>query len=568
MDKNEKLLDACGFGNFIEAKRLINRLFFKPDVNAKDKYGRTPLILISEKGPKDLVELLIAKGADVNAKDNYGETPLSSALKNVWNEDIINLLVAKGANIKADDHSGWKLMRSAFQNFYKITEILINNCDDVNAKGKDGFLPLIFASGWGAEGLVKLLITKGADVNAKDASSEQTSLHAAAKNGHEDVVKLLISKGADVNSKDKFGETPLIGTIQHYSEEERIVKLLIAKGADVNAKDRNGDTALFLASERYYRKITKLLIDNGAVLKSYSVKNELISALSQNAVKFIYEALSIIESHVEINKEWVQIDSEGTGGIMMKAVHHIKEAFRLHSDNPLIHYTYASCLHLTLQNKSAEIEMRNCIQSHPDFILAKYALDGWGQWQSMFSLPIWGTDTKTIHPYISQLVQKSTLFSVRDGIVPRAAIFLRYTQGDFTNIKALKTTKISIASVISSVSDPQVIGIYANIYDDPANPYGVEILQIPFTPRGNKIRTAYEYLCIQEDIDFVIIDQDDKILLNRRISFPLKMRITNDKILKMLQGSDGKDFSNTEIVNAIKTHQDKFSISMVDFNNI
>ena len=49
------------------------------DVDAKDKYGRTPLHLAPGSGHKEIAELLIAKGADVNAKTDAGETPLDYA---------------------------------------------------------------------------------------------------------------------------------------------------------------------------------------------------------------------------------------------------------------------------------------------------------------------------------------------------------------------------------------------------------------------------------------------------------------------------------------------------------
>jgi ankyrin repeat protein len=53
------------------------------DVNAKNKYGWTPLhnaAGLNGHGHKEIVELLIANGADVNAKDNVGKTPLDWAI--------------------------------------------------------------------------------------------------------------------------------------------------------------------------------------------------------------------------------------------------------------------------------------------------------------------------------------------------------------------------------------------------------------------------------------------------------------------------------------------------------
>jgi ankyrin repeat protein len=73
---NELLLNAAEAGN-IEA--IKQHLATGTDVNAKDKYGGTPLHYAAFHGHKETVELLIAEGADVNAKDEDGETPRDEA---------------------------------------------------------------------------------------------------------------------------------------------------------------------------------------------------------------------------------------------------------------------------------------------------------------------------------------------------------------------------------------------------------------------------------------------------------------------------------------------------------
>ena len=68
--------------------------------------------------------------------------------------------------------------------------------------------PLLYAAEKGQKEIAELLITKGADVNAKD-SQGWTLLQHAAINGHKEIAQLLIANGADVNAKDHNGETPL-----------------------------------------------------------------------------------------------------------------------------------------------------------------------------------------------------------------------------------------------------------------------------------------------------------------------------------------------------------------------
>jgi len=57
--------------------------------------------------------------------------------------------------------------------------------------------------------MVKLLIEKGANVATTD-SNGVTLLHIIAKTDQVAIANLLISRGADINAKDKiFGITPL-----------------------------------------------------------------------------------------------------------------------------------------------------------------------------------------------------------------------------------------------------------------------------------------------------------------------------------------------------------------------
>lgn len=109
------------------------------------------------------------------------------------------------------------------------------------------------------------LIRHGADVNAKVPDTNETPLHGAlAKAGRPYyfyAVKLLVEKGADVNAKTlphietgafmrdvrTKGETPLHRAAAY--ADERTIEFLIQNGADKTAKDAHGDSPLSWASE-------------------------------------------------------------------------------------------------------------------------------------------------------------------------------------------------------------------------------------------------------------------------------------------------------------------------------
>ncbi|KAL6808800.1 hypothetical protein V8C40DRAFT_259353 [Trichoderma camerunense] len=126
---------------------------------------------------------------------------------------------------------------------------------------------LILASYYGHRAIAKLLIEKGADIEAKDDDKGRTPLIWAAKNGHEALIKLLVEKGADIEAKDKYGQTPLLWAAE--MGHEAIAKLLVKKGANIEAKGNYFSlTPLLQATERGYKAIIKLLVEKGADIEA------------------------------------------------------------------------------------------------------------------------------------------------------------------------------------------------------------------------------------------------------------------------------------------------------------
>ena len=139
---------------------------------------------------------------------------------------VVGCATGKQKTVQALDIDIWQAARKG--NIVAVEYHLAAGVD-VSAKDESGRTPIYAATVGGDKEVVKLLIAKGADVNAKAGISEKTPLHEAASSGHKEVVELLIANGADVNAKKKFGRTPL-----HGAATKGIAELLIAKGADVD----------------------------------------------------------------------------------------------------------------------------------------------------------------------------------------------------------------------------------------------------------------------------------------------------------------------------------------------
>ncbi|KAF2626358.1 hypothetical protein BU25DRAFT_432165 [Macroventuria anomochaeta] len=91
--------------------------------------------------------------------------------------------------------------------------------------------------------------------------------------GHDTVVKLLLNKGANVNAQDgKYGNALQAASAEGHDTaastrgHEQIVKMLLDNKAEVNAQGGRYGNALQAASEEGHEQIVKMLLDKGANL--------------------------------------------------------------------------------------------------------------------------------------------------------------------------------------------------------------------------------------------------------------------------------------------------------------
>lgn len=120
-------------------------LWAKADVNARDKYGETVLMMLSEKVTSEIVWDLINAGAKVNVRDNDGDTALISVAE-VNNPDVLKTLLDAGAKVNGSNNDGkTALMMAASSGLVNNLRALILAGADVNARDKDGKTALMYA---------------------------------------------------------------------------------------------------------------------------------------------------------------------------------------------------------------------------------------------------------------------------------------------------------------------------------------------------------------------------------------------------------------------------------------
>lgn len=99
-------------------------------------------------------------------------------------------------------------------------------------RGGEFETPLHIAARRGFTEIAKLLIDKGADLNAVDMY-KQTPLYLAARTNREEIARYLILKNASVNPVRKGWSEPLAGAA--IGGNIKIARLMIARGAKVNS---------------------------------------------------------------------------------------------------------------------------------------------------------------------------------------------------------------------------------------------------------------------------------------------------------------------------------------------
>ncbi|SCZ87032.1 ankyrin repeat domain-containing protein [Nitrosomonas mobilis] len=257
-------------------------------VKAKARIDSSELSLAAQMEDAEILQLLLEGSPD---RKFLNEAFLSAAGRSMLNN--MKLLLRNGADLKAVGEAAllsaadsrkkremgglWDYRSGVSEEkIHETVLFLLKNGVDVNLKSDSGITPLYLAAQRGSSNVVRALLDRGAEVNTTVVGGHGwTSLTTALlySNGVPtneeslEIVKALLAKGADVNAKDKYGKTALM--LATGSRDKKIVQALLEAGAQVKDKDKYGQTAAFALDERYGNNTPEERKETSQLLKDY-----------------------------------------------------------------------------------------------------------------------------------------------------------------------------------------------------------------------------------------------------------------------------------------------------------
>ena len=267
-DLGKALGAACWRGELAKATELVEE---GAPLEARDKYGRTPLFLACH-GYPDVVKMLLAHGAKCDAAENDGDLPIAHACE-FGDLASAKLLLAAGTGTSlshVNQNGRTALILASRGGHDELVELLIAQHVDVNFSGSSD--PAInYAVGRNHLSTAKLLLDAGADLRCALSKTKDPKMAVynlmglAVRTDDPAMVDLLLDHGLDVNCVDTNGMTVLMNAMQYVRPP--MIAHLLEKGADPNLQENDGKTALMISVNYQEEPVPQSLLDHGAKLE-------------------------------------------------------------------------------------------------------------------------------------------------------------------------------------------------------------------------------------------------------------------------------------------------------------
>ena len=202
-------------------------------------------------GDVDRVRALVAEDSGVAAARNADGLSAVTLARYHGRDDMVDVLL--GGEPELDMFEAAAVGRTE-----RVRELVERDPALVSALSPDGFTALHFAAFFGHPDIARLLVERGADVNAVARNPMHVMpLHSAAAARQLEIARLLVDHGADVNAAQERGFTPLHEAAQNGDVE--LARLLLEHGAHRDAAAEDGRRAPDFAAAGGHDEVLELL---------------------------------------------------------------------------------------------------------------------------------------------------------------------------------------------------------------------------------------------------------------------------------------------------------------------
>jgi hypothetical protein len=212
-------------------------------------------------------------------KKNAPPLPVTLECPSLWraavhgNETVVRTRLDHGEDPNQREHDGTPLEEASARGYLQIVRLLVAKGADLEARNRSQKTPLHRAASHGHVQVVDFLAQSGANLSVVD-SRLNTPLHLAAYEGHDHVVRVLLKHGACIDAENDCGITPLMGAIRE-QPHVAVVQVLLDAGADTNSCDHeDNESPLHLAAFYGHSAIAESLLDHGADVNATNSEGE------------------------------------------------------------------------------------------------------------------------------------------------------------------------------------------------------------------------------------------------------------------------------------------------------
>lgn len=305
VERGMRPIHYAAYANNVEAIDFL--LDYGCEVNPKDDFGLTPIHLCAEKGYITCLTHLLKHGAEVkfgtnyekpenveefkentendtsqttDTEDNLNATetgngdgamnevrdsdsvdtqdripeevindltvePLNLALENNRVE-IVKLLLENGAEPNRRYFGGYEINLMPLK-YFECLELLLDYGANPNVVNRRGLTPLMMAAKENENRAVRLLLSKGADINQQchERFEQKTALHIALESGHRGIVRTLCLQNAIVSKLPNYKYNALHTAV--LTDRVDLVELILLFPIDINEFSDDNCTALMMA---------------------------------------------------------------------------------------------------------------------------------------------------------------------------------------------------------------------------------------------------------------------------------------------------------------------------------